>query len=401
MRRFMAVALLVAPLAAQTPPPSRFVPLPPCRLVDTRLPDSTRGGPYIVGKTSRSFPLVYSCGIPPFTVAAYSLNITAIPKTLLGYLTVWPAGSPQPFVSTLNSPTGRIVANAAIVKASPDGAISVYASDATDVVIDVNGYFAASTSIAFATTSSGFYPVAPCRAVDTRGQTGSLGGPTIGGAQSRQFPLSGVCGLPASAVAYSLNITAVPDGPLGFLTVWPAGQAQPGVSTLNSVTGAIVANAAIVPAGVNGDIQVFATDPSHVVIDVNGYFGAAQGSGLSFYPIDPCRAVDTRGATGPFGDPPLGPGKIRTFPFATNPCGRFPNAGAYSLNVTVVPPGQLLFLTLFPAGPPAPYVSTLNSLDGLIVANQAIVPASATGSVSVLVTNVTDLVLDINGYFAP
>jgi hypothetical protein len=33
-----------------------------------------------------------------------------------------------------------------------------------------------------------------------------------------------------------------------------------------------VANAAIVPAGTNGAISVYVTDPTHVVIDINGYF---------------------------------------------------------------------------------------------------------------------------------
>jgi len=51
-------------------------------------------------------------------------------------------GQPQPVVSTLNSPNGTVVANAAIV---PDGvgrAVSVFATNATDVIPDINGYFA-------------------------------------------------------------------------------------------------------------------------------------------------------------------------------------------------------------------------------------------------------------------
>jgi hypothetical protein len=59
----------------------------------------------------------------------------------LAYLTTWPSDLPQPLVSTLNSPLGRIVANAAIVPASSTGAISVFVSDAADVIIDINGYF--------------------------------------------------------------------------------------------------------------------------------------------------------------------------------------------------------------------------------------------------------------------
>ena len=54
----------------------------------------------------------------------------------------------EPLVSTLNAPTGTVVANAAIVPAGTSGAISVYASDATDLVIDINGYFAPPSNFA-------------------------------------------------------------------------------------------------------------------------------------------------------------------------------------------------------------------------------------------------------------
>jgi hypothetical protein len=41
---------------------------------------------------------------------------------------------------------------------------------------------------------------------------------------------------------------------------------------LNSWEGSVVANAAIVPAGANAAISVFVTQPTHVVLDINGYF---------------------------------------------------------------------------------------------------------------------------------
>ncbi len=71
------------------------------------------------------------------------------------------------------------------------------------------------------------------------------------------------------------------------------------------------------------------------------------------------------------------------------------------MNATVVPAGPLSYLTLWPSGAAQPFVSTLNSFAGLIVANAALVPSGTNGGVSAFVTNTTDLVLDINGYFAP
>ena len=246
-------------------------PLPPCRILDTRNPTGTFGGPSITGGSSRSFPIPSSsCGVP-FNAAAYAFNVTAVPQGPLAYLTAWPTGQTQPFVSTLNSFDGTILANAAIVPAGTAGAASFYATNTTDVVVDINGYFALPGS-----GGLNFYTAAPCRLVDTRNPTGTFGGPTMGVGTTRVFPLSeGSCGLPGTPAgqAYSLNITVVPQSALGYLSTWPVGQAQPLVSTLNAFEGQTVANAAIVPAGGAGSIDVYATNTTDVVIDTNGYFG--------------------------------------------------------------------------------------------------------------------------------
>ena len=74
------------------------------------------------------------------------------------------------------------------------------------------------------------------------------------------------------------------------------------VATLNDPEGLIVANAAIVPAGSpSGGVSVYNSGPSttDVIIDMNGYF-APPSTGLQFFPVSPCRLVDTRGAAGGF-----------------------------------------------------------------------------------------------------
>src|SRR5207302_1985615 len=189
-----------------------------------------------------------NCGISSSAVA-YSLNATVVPPHALAFLTLWPSGLSQPNVSTLNSFDGRIKANAAIVGAGLNGGVSVYATDATDVILDINGYFVPAAG----NSNLSFYPVTPCRVADTRNPVGPLGGPSMGAATARSFGIANVCGVPANAQAYSLNMTVVPlSGVLSFLTTWPAGQSQPVVSTLNAFTGTVTANAAIVPAGAGG-----------------------------------------------------------------------------------------------------------------------------------------------------
>jgi hypothetical protein len=176
-------------------------------------------------------------------------------------------------VSTLNDPNGGAIANAAIVPAGANGgAIRFVAGAPTDVLFDVNGYFEAAGSPG----ALHFYPVRPCRVVDTRpgqGKTGAFGPPALAASTQRDIPITGsVCGIPTTARAYSLNVTAVPSGPLDFLSMWPAGQPFPTVSTLNSPTGKILANAAIVPAGTSGEVTVVAGRPTDLIVDINGYF---------------------------------------------------------------------------------------------------------------------------------
>jgi hypothetical protein len=310
----------------------------------------------------------------------------------------------MPNISTLNSysSTSTAVANAAILPAGANGAISVYVSDATDLIIDINGYFTS------ATNGLEFYPVTPCRLVDTRVSSfqSGFGPPSIpaGGTRSFTIPSNNACGIPATAAAYSLNITAVPQQTLGFLSIWPTGQPLPNVSTLNVYTaGTVVANAAIVPAGGNGAVSAYVTDATDLIIDINGYF-ASGSNGLKLYPATPCRVTDTRVASFPsnLGPPAMNSGSQRSFPVPAGTCGIPLGAGAYSFNFTAVPhaPQLGIFIT-WPTGQPQPNVSTMNSYNGSVVANAAIVPAGSNGAISIYVTDSADVLFDINGYFAP
>ncbi len=373
----------------------QFVPMAPCRIIDTRGPVGPFGGPYLSGLSTRTIPLRSSpCGVPS-NAGAYSLNATVIPKSgILGYLTLWATGQSKPGVSTLNSPDGSVLANAAIVPAGAAGSINAYALQDTDLVLDINGYFAPP-----AADTLQFYPLPPCRVLDTRWPNGIFGGPALVGGLARSFPVqSGSCNVPATASAYSFNVTAVPHGLLGYLSVWPTGQPQPNVSTLNSLDGTILANAAIVPAGTGGAVTFYPMNTTDLVVDINGYFAPPGPGGLNFHTVTPCRIVDTRGANGPLGGPVVEGNTSRVFPLA-GACGLPATAGSYSLNVTVAPSGPLGYVTVWPSDRPKPSASTLNADKGLVLANAALVPAGTNGSVTVYVLGATHLIIDTNGYY--
>ncbi len=370
----------------------RFVPVTPCRVADTRNANGPFGGPQMTTGSTRDFTIPNGACAIPATAQAYSVNVTVVPAGKLGYLTAWPSGQPKPLASTLNSLDGRIKSNAAIVPAGTNGAISIFVSDTTHVVIDINGYFVAATDPA----GLSFYPVTPCRVADTRKATGPLGGPSLVGGQLRPFPIlsAATCNIPSSAQAYSLNLAAVPKGALGYITAWPTGQSQPLVSSLNAPTGTVVANAAIVPAGAGGAINVFASNNTDLVIDINGYFAAAGPGGLSLYNMTPCRVLDTRQGAGAAFSGTL------NVPVATSSCAPPAEAQTYVMGATVVPIASLGYLTLWAQGQTQPAVSTLNALDGAITSNLALVPTT-NGRISAFASDATHLVLDIFGYFAP
>jgi hypothetical protein len=315
-----------------------------------------------------------------------------VPSGPLGYLTLWPTGQDKPVVATLNSLDGRIKADAAIVPAGDQGAISIYVTNTTNVVLDINGYFAPASGSTLA-----FYPLTPCRVADTRHPNGGLGSPYLTGGQERAFPIldASSCNIPSSAAAYSLNFSVVPRGGLGYMTVWPTGQSRPLVSTLNDVPGTIIANAAIVPAGSSGDISVYPSNDTDLVIDINGYFAAPGTGGLSLYAAAPCRIIDTRKLGPPFSGNLTPPVDV-----VHSPCGPPATAQAFVVNATVVPTGGLGYLTLWPDDQSRPVVSTLNALDGSITNSMAIV-STTNGKIDAYASGLTHLVLDISSYFAP
>jgi lysophospholipase L1-like esterase len=391
-------------LTAQTPSgttPLQYTALQtPCRAVDTRV----TGGPIAAGTSQSFYPAAGACNIPlPSTgPIVYALNVTVVPHGPLGYLSVWPTGATQPLVSTLNSPDGRVKANAALATGGNGGEISVYASNTTDLVLDVSGYFT------YAPAADVYVPVTPCRVVDTRISNGtSFGAPSLAAGQQRTFRLANSnCNLPATAFgnggAVSLNVTAVPIAghPVSYVTVWGISETEPQtplISTLNVPMGTVTANASLVTINpsTSESVSVYSSDNTDLVLDITGYFAPASlaPSGLSLYTLPPCRVIDTRESSGEF------QGEL-TVPFATgNNCSIPASAQAYVMNATVVPSGSLGFLTLWPDGIPQPLVSTLNAEDGSVTSNMAIV-SSTNGSIDAFASSDTQLILDVSGYFA-
>jgi hypothetical protein len=63
----------------------------------------------------------------------------------------------------------------------------------------------------------------------------------------------------------------IPVSSLGYLTLWPDGENQPVVSTLNAADGSITNNMAIVPSN-NGKVDAYASGLTQLILDISSYF---------------------------------------------------------------------------------------------------------------------------------
>ncbi|MBI4910439.1 MAG: VCBS repeat-containing protein [Acidobacteria bacterium] len=380
---------------------TRFVPLAPCRLMETRAAYNFEGRtgafgpPGLTASERRTLPIPQSsvCNVPA-SAKAYVLNVTVIPTAGgVGFVKLFPAGSPYPAFHSVSSPDGQIVANSNIVAGGINGSIEVSTSDAADLLIDIAGYYTDE-----APTGLLYYPLTPCRVIDTRAlyrpQPGTFGPPSMAARETRKFrfPATPYCTIPQAA-AYSFTITAVPPSPLAYLTAWPDGSSQPNVSSINSFAGRVLANSVIIPAGSDGTIDFFAYDATDFIVDINGYFAPDNGTtGLHYFPVQQCIAGETSGR---------GNESTWTINIPSSGCPGIPsNAQAYALNVTAFPAGYPMpFLTAYPTGQPQPNTSILNAFQGQTVTNSAIIPAGTGGAVNIYVYRHTAVTVGVSGYF--
>jgi hypothetical protein len=146
----------------------------------------------------------------------------------------------------------------------------------------------------FPAISSGptsFFPLAPCRVIDTRAPNGPLGGPALAAGEDRAFSVVDVCGIPSTATALSVNVAVAGGTVAGNVRLHPGGTGVPLVSSINYSGGQTRSNNAIVPLSATGELAAFvgaASGTVHLILDVNGYFALLWGPGESCSAPDQC-----------------------------------------------------------------------------------------------------------------
>jgi uncharacterized protein (DUF1800 family) len=267
---------LVADVVGYFTTGSLLTPQVPVRVLDSRTGFTTADGKFAgMGALGTGATLNLTLdgrgGLPATGVGAVIMNVTATDPTANGYVSTWPTGSAQPLASTQNFVPTQTIPNLVISQIGSNGQVSFFNSaGTTDLIADVVGWFPNLSEVT---------PLVPARLLDTRAGTTTVDGQFVGSgalaaASSFNLTVSGRGGVPASGVgAVILNVTATNPTAPAYITVWPAGSAQPYASNLNVVAGQTIANLVIAKVGSNGQVSLFnSAGSTDLIADVVGWF---------------------------------------------------------------------------------------------------------------------------------
>jgi hypothetical protein len=255
-----------------SPTGGTYVPIPPTRVLDTRVPLGLAGK--FTSHVPRTF-CVTGCVAVPDEATAVTGNLTVTGQTSAGYVQIGPNYNPNPSTSTINFPMGDNRANNVTVPLDSNGnltAVFVGASSTakTNLVFDITGY------VVKGPWGATFIPLDPSRILDTRTGVGITG--PVTSRVPAAFAVAGQGGVPlANTVAVTGNLTLTQQTSGGFAFVGPTAEASPTSSTINVPFGDSRANGLDVGLAIDGSLGIVwvgtaSTSTTHAIFDVGGYF---------------------------------------------------------------------------------------------------------------------------------
>lgn len=347
----------------------------------------------------------------PTGATAALVNLTITGATAAGYVTAEPCTAAPAGARTSsngNTAPGQTVANLAVVALDAKGRFCLYRSQPMHTVVDVQGFFASSSTAGSGGTL--YSAVGPQRVMDTRveafcapgGGCAELGPVSAGTEMAVTTPM-----VPPAAVAVLANLTVTEPDASGYLTADSCTSLAPGPqsrSNANFATRDTVANLAVVPlspSAAGPQFCTYSTARTHKVVDVQGYFAPPTAAGWAFTSVTTQRAVDTRGCW---------TDAIST----TQRCSQINDTGAIiRLKAPAGAAAVLINLTLTEAAgdgfatalacsmaQATPKQSNGNVATGRTAANLAIVAVDTDGTYCIRVSAPMHVVVDVQGTFA-
>ena len=254
----------------------------PIRLLDTRVGQSacytprtkiTAGGE----RTQRGRGLCSGVTIPTGTSALVGIVTTYGPDAQ-GTLTIYPGVvTPRPATTSAAYASGQSLSAPFVVGLATDGTFKIYSSAASDISIDVVGYYSQ-----YSTDLNGpgqsFLPLSrPVRLLETRsGEAGcNTPGSPLAANTTRVQTVFGACDgvtIPSNALSVVLNATLINPAADGLITFWPAAASPPAIGTSNYQAGKSIARQVTVGLGSDGGFRLTTTTATDLSIDIFGFF---------------------------------------------------------------------------------------------------------------------------------
>ena len=244
----------------------RYTPIAPTQVANTQT--GLRAGGRLPDDATLRVPLRDGATGVAANATAVALNVTAVAPEVEGYVTAYPCDIAQPYVSNIN-PRQITKPNLVIVPVAADGSVCLYTTRSVDLHVDVLGYFSSNGPTVIT-------PVAPTRVLDTRDVyraelNAGTGGQRMSAGSTLTLQLAGQRGIPTTAKALSVNLTATDALGGGFITVYPCGE-RPAIASAYFEAVDPVANGAEVKLSSSGQLCIFASQAVNVIVDVTGWW---------------------------------------------------------------------------------------------------------------------------------
>jgi hypothetical protein len=229
---------------------SRLTPVGPDRKADTRI--GFGGVRLPAGGTMQ---LGFQAGL-----TAVAMNVVAVDPSTAGFLTAYPCGNTRPGTATVNYVAGEARPNNTIVAVGAANSVCIYSTAATDIVVDVTGFFGTSGGLKY-------QPAGPARLLDTRTSSGSI----MPAETARSYSVvSNDLGTSQPGAAF-VNVTGVDHLTSGFVTTYDCGT-RPFTASVNQQIGEVNGNGAIVPVNSGATSCVWSLVAGNIVVDLNGWW---------------------------------------------------------------------------------------------------------------------------------
>ncbi|MEW1772714.1 PKD domain-containing protein [Streptomyces sp. NPDC086777] len=327
---------------------------------------------------------------------AVQLQLVTSNAKASGTLTLYPHGTTRPGTGDTTFEPGRTTTAETTVKVTPTGSVDVYNGSSGAVAVDI-ATVGLQSHAQYADT---YHPVTPARLLDTRTGTGGPRSPVAGG-HSLTLSVGGTHGVPATAHAVVLDVTATATKASGDLTVATHSTDDSVVSGPHWTTGQTATTQVVIPVH-DGKVVLHneSKASANLVADLAGWYGTAA-NGSEFLPVTPARVLNTRTGTGT--------GKVARL--AAHATLRLKVTGAHGvpatgvtaadLNLTVPSPSGGGCLVAYPDGTSRPGTYSLNFTKGHPTTVRALVKVGTDGDIDLYNTGSTpvDVYADLVGAY--